>query len=277
MKFAVTVISPPGYPHSAALAEVAESFHHGLASLGHDSLLTSDASIPGRRHIVLGSNLLPHYPQPLAGDAILYNLEQVESGSAWIRPKLIELFRRHEVWDYSRQNVAALATHGVRVARVVPIGYTKQLTRIAPAPAQDIDVLFVGSINLRRQQAIDRLRAAGLRVHVAFGVYGQARDALIARSRLVLNLHFYEAKVLEMVRISYLLANRCAVLSEPGSDPDEVRALAGGVAFADYDRLAERARELVDSPDERSRLAARGFEIIQARPIADYLRSALDP
>ena len=82
MKFAVTVVSPPGYVHCAAFNEIAETIHHGLRSLGHDSVLTTEGALADRRHIVLGSNLLLHYPLPLARDAILYNLEQVQMGSS---------------------------------------------------------------------------------------------------------------------------------------------------------------------------------------------------
>jgi hypothetical protein len=275
MKFAVTVVSPPGYVHSAAFNEVAETIHYALRALGHDSVLTTDGALPERLHVVLGSNLLLHYPLPLARNAILYNLEQVEVGSSWFRPELIEIFRRYVLWDYSKQNAAALDALGVQVAHVVPIGYVKELTRLQRAPEPDIDVLFFGSMNLRRQEIIDRMSAAGLRVGAAFGVYGKERDALIGRAKLLLNVHFYDAKVLEMVRISYLLANRCAVLSEHSSDPAEDATLAEGVAFADYEHLVQRARELIDAPDERERLARRGFEIMSARPAVDYLRAAL--
>ena len=204
MKFAVTVVSPPGYVHSAAFNEVAESIHHGLRVLGHDSVLTAEGALPGRQHIVLGSNLLLQYPLPLASDAILYNLEQVEVGSPWFHPRLLDLFRRYVLWDYSRHNAAALDELGVRVASVVPIGYVKELTRIRLAAEPDIDVLFFGSMNPRRKEIIDRMNAAGLRVSCVFGAYGQERDALIGRAKLLLNVHFYEAKVLEMVRISVL-------------------------------------------------------------------------
>ena len=263
--------------HSAAFSEIAETLHHGLRLLGHDSLLTAEGALRGRQHIVLGSNLLPHYPLPLASDAILYNLEQVDPGSSWFRPELIDIFRNYMLWDYSTRNAAALKALGVQVARVVPVGYVKELTRLQLAPEPDIDVLFFGSMNPRRQQIIDGMRAAGLRVDTAIGVYGAERDALIARAKLLLNVHFYEAKVLEIVRISYLLANRCAVLSERGSDPAEDDTLAGGVAFADYQHLVQRARELIDDPAARQRLAQRGFEIISARPVQEYLRSALTP
>lgn len=277
MKFAITVVTPPGYIHSQAFSEVAESLHHGLLSLGHDSVLTTEGDLPGRQHIVLGSNLLPGFALPLARDAILYNLEQVQLGSPWFKPALLALFRQYRLWDYSERNALALRTLGVDVARVVPIGYVPELTRIEAAPEQDIDVLFVGSMNPRRQVVVDQMGALGLRVGAAFGVYGKDRDGLIARARLQLNVHHYDAKVLEMVRISYLLANRCAVLSEHSSNRAEDAALAEGVAFADYAGLAQRARDLIDAPQERDRLRQRGFEIMQARPMADYLRVALVP
>jgi len=275
VNYAVTVVSPPGYIHSAAFREVAETVHHGLESLGHDSVLTTQTMLPGRRHIVLGSNLLPDYPLPLAEDAILYNLEQVDTDSDWIRPELLDLLGRYEVWDYSERNAKALRELGVGAARVVPIGYVPELTRITPVAQPDVDVLFFGSVNARRQRVIDSMRALGLRVEAVFGVYATDRDALIARSKLVLNVHFYEAKVLEMTRISYLLANRVAVLSEGSSSPAEDAALAGGVAFVPYVQLAPRAAELIADSEQRRRLADRGFELMSDRPEREYLRAAL--
>ena len=275
MKFAVTVVAPPGYPHSAAFLEVAETLHSALTALGHDSLVTTEGHLPGRQHIVLGANLLPGYALPLASDAILYNLEQVQPGSSWFRPELLDLFRRYALWDYSRRNIDALAKLDVEVSRHVPIGYVPELTRIEHASGPDLDLLFFGSLNPRRLAVIDRLRAAGLRVEAVFGVYGRMRDALIARAKVVLNVHFYEAKVLEMVRISYLLANRCCVLSEMSSDPEEDHALAAGVAFAAYDDLVARAQQLVADTVLRARIAQQGFELMCERPAVDYLRAAL--
>jgi len=276
-RYAVTVVSPPGYIHSAAFSEVAETIHFALQALGHDSVITTDGDLAGRQHIVLGSNFLPAFPLPLAKNAIVYNLEQVDVASSWLRPELITIFRRHELWDYSQRNVLAFQALGVHVNRVLPIGYAAQLTRLQPAAERDIDVLFVGSMNARRKAIIDGMRAAGLQTEAVFGVYGTQRDAMISRAKLLLNIHFYEAKVLEIVRLSYWLANRCAVLSERGADPQEDEQFAGGVAFAPYDDLVSRARALIAAPDERDRLARRGFEIMSARPAADYLRGALAP
>ena len=276
MRFAVTIVAPPGYPHVAAFFEVAEALRSGLAALGHEAVVTTRGDLPGTQHIVLGSNLLLEHPLPIARDAILYNLEQIDVGSPWLKPELIALFKRSRVWDYSRRNARALAELGVKVEQVVPVGYVPELTRIEHAPKKDIDVLFVGSINERRKAVLDGFANAGVNLVGVFGAYGKKRDALIARSKLVLNVHYYEAKVLEIVRLQYLLANQVVVLSERGADPSEDAELSDAVAFTDYERLVAEGLRLLAAPEERAILAKNGFEAIRRRPQADYLRRALN-
>ena len=76
----------------------------------------------------------------------------------------------------------------------MPIGYAPELTRICPLE-ENIDVLFYGAVNERRGRALQRMKDRGLRTVVAFGAYGAERDALIARSRIVVNIHYYESRV----------------------------------------------------------------------------------
>jgi hypothetical protein len=52
MRFAVSIINRPNYPHAEAVREVAESLYYGLVSLGHDTIVTARTACPGRRHIV---------------------------------------------------------------------------------------------------------------------------------------------------------------------------------------------------------------------------------
>ncbi len=269
-QFAVVTVRPPGYAHAEAFAEVGETLLHALRRLGHDAVV-ADHPVPGRRAIVLGSNLLPRHPLPLDPGDVLYNLEQVEERSPWLGPELRALFRRHPVWDYSARNAARYPALGLPAPVVVPIGWAPELARIAPAAVEDVDVLFYGSVNERRRGILEALAARGLRVEARFGLYGAERDALIARSKIVLNVHFYEAKVFEEVRVSYLLGNGRCVVSERGADPEAERAFEGGVAFADHDRLVETCAALAADPGARARLAARGREIMASRDAARIL------
>jgi hypothetical protein len=275
MRFAVTMVSPANYPHTEATREVAESIYYGLVSLGHDAVLTGHTDCPGARHIVLCPHLLPHVETPLAPGSILYNLEQIGPGGAGMQPRLLDLFRQHPVWDYSRRNIEELAHLGIRDVRHLPIGYVPQLSRI-PRDEEDIDVLFYGSLNDRRQAILQALRNRGVKVEAAFGVYGSQRDRLIARAKVVLNLHYYESKVFEVVRVSYLLANRRFVVCERGCDPAEDAEFAQGVVFADYGDLVDTCVAYLARADELERIARAGFEVMVRRDMREYLRQVLD-
>jgi len=275
VRFAVAIASPPGYEHGEAFREVAEGLHHGLLALGHDSVLTNRLDLDDRRTIVLGSNLLALYQLEPPRDPILYNLEQVE-GASWTyaRTPLPDLLRRYPVWDYSEANIERLVEWQVPRPTHVPIGYVPQLTRIAPAE-EDVDVLFYGSLNERRRLILDKLQQRGLRVKWLFGVYGAARDAWIARSKVVVNIHFFPSKVFEIARVSYLLANRRAVVSEYGGHRNDELDLEAGIAFADYDDVVDRCMELVGDDRARRELGEHGYTAFACRDQATILRRAL--
>ena len=279
MQFAVAIVSPPGYLHSEAFREVAEALHHALLTLGHDSVLTDRLDYDDRHTIVLGSNLLARYGLEPPTNAILYNLEQVYESSPWMTPPLLALFRRCPVWDYSQANIERLAAWHVPRLAHVPVGYVPELTRIAAVP-EDIDVLFYGSNSPRRRAVLDALHARGFRVESLFGFYGAGRDAMIARSKIVLNMHLYDAEVFEIVRVSYLLANSRAVVSERGTNPAEDADLASGIAFAAYDELVDRCVELLGDDGTRRELGQRGYQAFSARNqaiiLGEVLSSSLD-
>lgn len=273
-RFAVCVVRPPGYAHSQAFDEVADALVEALQSLGHEAWPSRRATWPGAQAIVLGWQLLDRTTLELPPGSILYNLEQVQADSKWFGPAQRERLGRYPVWDYSRRNIDALQAMGIRCGAHLPIGYSPCLTRIAAVKERDIDVLFYGSLNERRHAVLVALQRAGLRVHSAFGVYGAARDALIARARIVLNLHFFAAQVFEEVRISYLLANRAFVVSESGDSDAEAR-YRDGLVLTGIEGIVDACRNYLSDEPARERIAARGFECMRAAPLAPALSLAL--
>jgi hypothetical protein len=274
-RYVVVIPQLPDYPHSQAFDEIALTLVEGLNALGHDAIHGDRADVADRRAIVLGPQLLPHWPHAVPEDAILYNLEQVDRSSRWMTPALLDRFRRHELWDYSERNREALARdHGITHAKLLPVGYSPGLERIVDAPRHDIDVLFYGSLNDRRIAVLEGLARFGVKVHPLFGVYGAERDAWIARSKIVLNMHYYDAQVFEQVRVSYLLANACFVVSESG-DPDAEREWQDGLAFAPYTRLVDTCLGYLERDRARDRICLRGRELMRARPQSAYLSMVL--
>lgn len=268
--FTVYVVSPRAYPHVLAFAELAQALVQAFEELGYRAALTQDPDAIEGRAVVLAPHLVPHVGWRPPADAVLYNLEQAADSSEWFTPAYLDLLRRHEVWDYSSANAAFLAGHGV-AARLVPIGYAPCLSRIAPAAAEDVDVLAYGTMTERRIAVLDDLRRRGLKVVRLFNVYGARRDGYIARAKVVLNIHTYDAQLFEVVRVSYLLANGRCVMSEEGRDPELEVPYREAVTFAPYEQLVEGTRALVADAAKRARRAAAGRTIFAGRPQSGFL------
>jgi hypothetical protein len=271
-QYCIWIVTPPGYQHSRCFEEVALSLSEAFTALGMDAPVVADAAEVRGTAVVLGGHFLSTMPHP--EDLIVYNLEQIDGSPDQIVPGYLDILSRYPVWDYSKRNVTALAAQGV-TARLCGIGYMPGLTRIPAAPVKDIDVLFIGSMNPRRALVLEQISAQGAVVKVAFNCYGAERDDMIARAKIVLNLHFFAAKLFEIVRVSYLLANRVCVVSETGLDTELEGPFLGGVAFSSYGGLAQACLRLLQDDAARQRIATKGFEQMRALSQMDMLRRAL--
>jgi SAM-dependent methyltransferase len=270
----VVHVRPPGYVHAEALKELAEAVYFGLRRLGIPVYYGEQPDRPALA-IVIGAHLLDEARlDALPQDAIIYNAEQVDGDSPWLKGPYLRTLQKHSVWDYSAENARRLTTLGAPSVSYVPLGYVPELLRI-PALGEDIDVLFYGSDNPRRHKILEALRARGLNVMALFGAYGEERDRAIARAKLVLNMHFYEAKIFEIVRVGYLLANGKAVVAEVGPDTDIEADLRETVCGVPYDGLVEACVELVRDDARRAALGERARRVFAQRREEDILTAAL--
>ncbi|MQY22475.1 CgeB family protein [Nocardia macrotermitis] len=268
MDFNITVCDPSRT--SPAFDDVMIAVSAALRDLGH-STVSSCAPQPGHIDVLFGHYLAP---QRFPDASVVYQLEQVcEHG---LRHGLVQVnaLRRHVVWDYSRANVEYLRTLGVQ-AHYVPIGHHPALQRVRAAPEQDIDVLFYGVGGPRRELVFGELRRAGLHMVHANAVYGAELDALIARSKVVLNLHSRkDFRALESVRVGYLMSNRKAVVAEVNHHDDDDE-LSAGIVAVPYHRLVEACVGLVRDDTARAALEARAYDVISRRPTAHILTDVL--
>jgi glycosyltransferase involved in cell wall biosynthesis len=262
--------------HSSALQELVEGVYHGLKQLDQQVSLTNGDAALSKNTILIGAHRLsPQECSKVPNEAVVYNSEHVDSH--WLSEDYIALLRRTTVWDYNADNARRLEVKLGRSVLHVSVGYVPQFTRVRAHESvdEDIDVLFFGSSNPRRQHILDDLRRRGLRVHHAFGVYGEERDALLQRAKVVLNIHYYLPGALEILRIAYLLSNNKAVVCElnPGESLDS--DLEGAFITAPYDSIADKTADLVADPLLRSTLANAGYRKFICRSQATILREAL--
>ena len=304
MRFRVVIPRPPGgnanwtaATYNDCFLEQAEAVVHGLNAIGHEARLDNSVpeappgarvswdspqlrysfnDDPGEVPIVFGGNVLPDGYR-LGPGTIVYNLEQPNTVHM---QKTLRLASQPgvRVWEYKRANFGFWDQHGVAYT-YVPIGYVPELTTIQPAAAKDIDCFFSGYITpnceggARRLSVLNRLTAAGARVVAVDRAFGEERNRLIARARLVLNIHFYQT--FEINRVVQALANRKAVLTERSLDDADYGWLEGAIANVPYEGLVDEAMALLAAPARLAELERRGFEALAAQDERDILRRAL--
>ncbi len=275
-KFCIWIVSPPGYTHSHTFDELALALSGAFHELGMEAPIVNDPNQITGRPIIFGANLLANIPSfKLPPGSIIYNAEQVTLGSTWFKGNYLNMLRDSYVWDYSQSNLRELKKMGVKHSSYCGLGYSSNLSRIKTADVQDIDVLFYGSMNERRKKIIDSLRQAGLRAGTVFNCYGEERDGFIARAKIVINIHYYETKVFEVGRISYLLANKIFIISEDGLDLELEAPYKGCLVFTPYDNLVNECLKYVNDAQGRAEVAESGFHIFEKMKQSTMLEEAL--
>lgn len=275
MQFQIVIPEVPNWPHGRMYKETAETLAFACRRLGHQAVIATNAFSPAAINVLLGSHDLPDAIQfSLPRQVILYNLEQIDDQFIAKHPHFMPLLCRHEVWDYSLQNIERLRPHTSRI-HWLPVGTEVEMSRIPAIGRQDIDVLFYGTLNERRRVILERIKKKGIKLEYLFGVYGAERDACIQRSKIVLNLHHHEAKVFEIVRVSYLLANKKAVVSELYPFTDIEPELREAVLGASADDIPAACSRLLSDRKQRRQLERRGYEIMAARKQSEFLARVL--
>jgi hypothetical protein len=262
--------------------EVIETVAWGLEQLGHQTSYALNQSVRDATNIVFGAQVMPIAAlKRLPEGTIIYNFEQMReiTAAAQIRAetRYYAQVPHFQVWDYTPANLPSWRTLGRRQVKIVPVGYAPILTRIAKAPRQDIDVLIYGMSGERRLQTFHGLSQRGLSTVFVSGLYGAARDELISRAKIVLNINLYpHTRIFEIVRVSYLLANRKAVVADLDADTsidDDIRS-AVKLASSLQDLLS-LCDSVANNDRERTKLEEAGFSCISRRDIRDILKGAL--
>lgn len=221
-----------------------------------------------------------------------------------------------EIWDYSMQNIVnvrslfKLKNLTLPKTRYVPFTFlpvfSSSLGNLGLNPLEsslsvvrasihenrknndkDIDVLFYGSVNPRREKIMQDLEAAGYRVHFAgYNLWGEARDNLIKRSKIVLNIHFYADPILETTRLAPLVSQGAFVISEPSSDKILDIFWSKMVTFCPYEKIVEKVGSFLKVYESCEIFARVAHQELQKFPYLDklsltdlskYLNSVEDP
>ncbi|MGN6826249.1 hypothetical protein [Paucibacter sp. M5-1] len=266
-----------------AYNEVVESYHWGFAALGHEVQRRINHFDPEALNIVFGFQiplqlgLIDSFPS----GTIFFNMERYAdkdlrgTGAQYVAD-------RFQIWDYSQSNVASWNAINPRFPAYHALtAYAPNLEKVPQGVAQDIDVLYYGNITADRMEALHKVSGlrrdlSGLSVMTLCNVWGKQRDEFIARAKVVVN--FSRGTIFEIVRVSYLLANRKAVVcdySEELEIEDDLRQ-DGALQFVKTEQLQAACEALVADDAARERYALQGYELMRRRDIRTVIQRFFD-
>jgi len=244
------------YFDNITFADLAQGLLSCLKSIGIIAQLTNKINDVNFMDLYIVFGMNDFNSQVIPHNYIVYQLEQTtgQDQSQWFSTTYLKYLKGAiEVWDYSLVNYQHLKKLEVSKIKYVPLQYMPCLNEVKHYDWQDkdIDVLFYGSMNDRRQSIIQQLIDKGVNVVSKSHLWKDERSQLIARSKLILNIHYYEHSILETARVSYLLSNNCSVVSETGQDPLLDKWHLPYLKFAKYDQLCDTCIQLLEQMKDR--------------------------
>lgn len=271
--------------HHQVLCESAYGISHALElmSLNNEVVQCKSRIVrdTGDIYIVVGVHHFKNLPR-------FYIVAQTEQpGSHWFNPSLYKaLDGSMGIIDFSPKLDAKWKSLGynsyyvpIRIPMDMFIDTGSKDIFSTNAP-KDIDVLFYGGKRDRRVQLEKRLKKLFPKKKIVFRYYdlfGEEREQFIARSKIVLNTHFWPESSLETHRIEYLMARGKCVVSERSMDKTLDGEYLAAVHFCKYDKMEQTISRLLEDPGEiessgrRSRVLAEHHQFDMS-----HLRKALE-
>ncbi len=266
----------PCYPRVGILDaynEIIESYLWGFSALGFTVERRINCFEPLALNIVFGFQiplqlgLIDTFPE----NTIFFNLERY-AGASLTGTSAHYVAGKYQIWDYSLGNVASWnAVKPKFTAYYAMTAYAPNLEKVPTNPEQDIDVLYYGNLTPDRVASLHSIAGlrkdlSGLSVMTLCNVWGKQRDEFIARAKVIVN--FSRGNIFEIVRVSYLLANKKAVLCDYSDELEIEEDLRhGALKFVRTQDIQTACMALVEDDAERQRYAEEGFELFKKRDI----------
>lgn len=271
-------------PHAAIFDGVIAQLRGALGDLGYACSLTVNEAASGAVNILVGPAVYAWpvrghlMPSMLGRQFVLYQFEQLHPRHpvfAKLASTFAEIFdHAGAIWEFAPRNMAYFETSRWRdKVSYLPPAFHRALETFRPRPDPQTDVLFYGTAAPRRLQVLDALSRRGVKVAQLRGAYGAQLDAEVANAKIVLNLHaFPDIDMLETVRVSQLLANRCFVVSETADH----NPYGSGIVYAAYDDLVDTCvAYLGPKAAEREAVAAEGYVAVRREDMVANLRAVI--
>ena len=270
------------------IREVGELVAAGFAELGCETELLFDRLPERENNDALQIVLTPHEyynlflleqvprktARELSANLVFLCTEQPATG--WFEQNLRWSCYARAVADINPLGVESYRAHGIR-AHHLPLGYHELLGHSGEKPAREVDLVFLGSLTSRRERFFARHTDffSQRNCHLRFVPLGFAktelsrsylpaaqRNALLANSKILLNVHYSDQRYFEWHRMLVGLANGCCIITENCAGYAPLIPNKHFVMVEHY-ALIDACQYYLDHPDECARIATAGAEFIR--------------
>jgi hypothetical protein len=180
-------------------------------------------------YVVIAAQMFNEMPPPER--CFLFQVEQIRA-SRWLDAAYLERLRNClGILDYSFDNITALIERGVPLKQlfyvpVQPIAKPNVLSQ-----KRDIDVLFYGARGSSRRDRYLAALSKRVNIRIESNLFGSEMMDLISRSKVVVNIHYFENALLETTRLSEALSHGAFIVSEQSVDQTDQTDFDGMVDF----------------------------------------------
>lgn len=191
--------------------------------------------IENKTNLLFGVHEVCSFFYPLFPDnVIVFNTEQLFYSSEWLNINYINILKNHVVLDYCKSNQQWLLQELDIKSEVFEFGEFK----IYNNDNTDIDILFYGTYTEERWKVFNSIKHLPLKIEFKDMLWGNEKINLINRSKIVLNLHRYDSKKLQIIKLFPLISSNKIIISERCSDEDDYKHLKN-IIFCDIENISE--------------------------------------
>lgn len=149
---------------------------------------------------------------------ILYQLEQNTNNEMSLNYKKVnnlqQLYNNAALLiDYCHTNVNVIKKYYSNDFKIMNIPAKMNQPYETIDKNYDYDIIFVGCINKRRENILNKLKET-YKVLIVENIYGNELKTLCNKSNICLNIHYYENAILERVRLNEIMEYGIKIISE---------------------------------------------------------------
>lgn len=169
-------------------------------------------------HIILFSQKVKKYPR----NYIIYQLEQKDI-SSWVDKKYqLSILFSKKTWDYSNSNILKFPDKVQQKMEyfpipLIPYHYLNNNIKSNIYTNINNNILFYGSLNDKRKLMLNYLQKKlypKYKIHIVNNLFEEELFREILKTKIVINIHFYENAILETNRLNECLSCKKLVISE---------------------------------------------------------------